>query len=192
MSTLWYASHPEVAIDPDVPVPEWGLSAVGRERAHDLARRVVTGLPRLGRIVSSAEDKAVETAAVVADVAGVAVEVRPATHENDRSATGFLPPDAFEAHADAFFARPDESVAGWETATAAQARIVAALADLVGPGAERPDEDVLVVGHGAVGTLWACHLAGVPIDRGEDQRGSGHLYAVDRRTAALLHRWRRF
>lgn len=188
VSTLWYASHPEVAIDPDVPVPRWGLSDVGRRRAHDLARR--DDLARLARIVSSEEAKAVEAAEVVATVHGIPVEIRPATHENDRSATGFLPPSEFERHADAFFARPDESVAGWERAADARDRIAAALSDLVGPGADHGD--VLVVGHGAVGTLWSCHLAGVPIDRRWDQPGAGHLFAVDRPTATLLHRWQRF
>ncbi len=192
MSVLWYATHPEVAIDPAVPVPEWGLSDVGRRRAHDLARRTRTLLPGLARVVSSAEAKAVETAGVVAAAHELAVEVRPGTHENDRSATGFLPPDVFEAHADAFFARPAESVAGWERAVDAQARIVAALADLI--GSDDPDEpgDVLVVGHGAVGTLWSCHLAGVPVDRRWDQPHPGHLLTVDRPTGRLLRRWHPF
>lgn len=190
MSTLWYATHPEVAVDPDVPVPRWGLSEVGRRRAHALAAR--PELATVARIVSSDEAKAVETAEVVAAALGLAVEVRPATHENDRSATGFLPPAEFEAVADAFFARPAESVRGWETAVAARARIAAALADLVGPDADRPDDDVLVVGHGAVGTLWAGHLAGRPIDRREDQPHPGHLLTVDRATANLLRRWHPF
>lgn len=36
--------------------------------------------------------------------------------ENDRSSTGFLPPEEFEVVADAFFAQPGVSVRGWETA----------------------------------------------------------------------------
>ena len=27
-----YLTHPQVQIDPDVPVPQWGLSPVGRAR----------------------------------------------------------------------------------------------------------------------------------------------------------------
>lgn len=189
MSTLWYVSHPEVAIDPAVPIPQWGLSAVGRARAKHLAGR--PWLAAVTRVVSSAEAKAVETATVLARGRGLRVEVRPPTHENDRSATGFLPPAEFEQVADVFFAHPTESVRGWERAVDAQARIVAALADLVGPSAA-PDEggDVVVVGHGAVGTLWACHLAGAPIDRSWDQPGAGSVLAVDRPTATLRHRWR--
>lgn len=188
MSTLWYATHPEVAVDPDVPVPRWGLSEVGRRRARALAERAE--LRSLTRIVSSDEAKAVETAELVAARHGLAVEIRPATHENDRSATGFLPPAEFEVVADAFFGDPEESIRGWERAVDAQARIAEALADLLGPAAG--DGDVLVVGHGAVGTLWSCHLAGVPIDRRWDQAHPGHLLTVDRPTARLLRRWHPF
>jgi broad specificity phosphatase PhoE len=85
--------------------------------------------------------------------------------ENDRSATGFLPPSEFEATADRFFAEPDWSVRGWETARAAQARIVAAvrtaLLDISG--------DALFVEHGGVGTLLYCALRRVEIDRRYDQ-----------------------
>lgn len=185
MGTLWYVSHPEVEVDPTVPVPRWGLSEVGRRRARHLATRPWLG--RVRRVVSSDEAKAVETATAVVRRRGLEVEVRPDTGENDRSATGFLPPDEFEVVADAFFARPTESVRGWERAVDAQARVIAALADLVGTD---DDADVLVVGHGAVGTLWACHLAGAPIDRRWDQRGAGNVLEVDRATATLRHRWR--
>lgn len=176
-STLFYVSHPEVAIDSNVPVPEWGLSDVGRARAEAAIER----FRDVSRVISSAETKAVETAEILAG--DTQVEVRPDTHENER--TGFLPPAEFEQVADAFFARPDESVRGWETARAAQARIVAALADLLGPD----EGDVLVVGHGAVGTLWALHLAGQPIDRAWDQPAAGCVLAVDRATGTLRHRW---
>ena len=91
-------------------------------------------------------------------------------HENDRSSTGFLPPHEFERVADTFFAAPDTSVRGWETARAAQARIVAEVTACI---ALYPEGDVLFVGHGAVGTLLWCHLAGVGIDRRHDQPAGG-------------------
>ena len=110
-------------------------------------------------------------------------------HENDRSATGYLKPDAFERMADAFFARPMENVSGWERAVDAQARIVGAV-EAVLAGA-LPAGDVLFVGHGAVGTLLMCHLMGAPISRAHDQpAGGGNVVAFDRDTRALLHGWR--
>lgn len=185
MSVLRYLTHPQVRVDASVPVPRWGLSELGR-------RRVVTmcsgrsWVDEVGRIVSSDETKALETAAIVALAAGVPVEIRAGLHENDRSATGFVPPERFERLADRFFARPQASIEGWERALDAQSRIVAATADLVADG----DGDVLVVGHGAVGTLLLCHLLGVSIDRREDQpAGGGCVWAYDRAAAAVRHRW---
>ena len=166
--TIRYLSHPQVAIDPARDVRTWSLDDVGRARVEALARSgALTGTTA---IISSAETKALETARPLADALGCGLRIRDRMHENDRTATGFLPPDEFERVADRFFANPDESVLGWETARAAQRRIVAevdaALRSVV-------DGDVLFVGHGGVGTLLYCHLADVPISREYDQGAGG-------------------
>jgi broad specificity phosphatase PhoE len=166
-------THPEVRVDPDVPVPEWGLSDAGRARLRHLL--ALPWVPRLTRVVTSAERKARETAAALAAATGLPVGVDPGLGENDRSATGFLPPAEFEATADAFFARPTESVRGWERAVDAQARVVAAVARAV----DGADGDVAVVCHGGVGTLLLCRVLGVPIDRRRDQPGQGSVFSYD-------------
>lgn len=185
MALLHYITHPEVAVDPSLPVQRWSLSPSGVERARALLSEPwVAGI---GRVVSSAETKAREAAEILADHLGLTVEVRDDTGENDRTATGFLPPDEFERTADRFFARPEESVAGWERAVDAQARITAALADLLEPSEVG---DVAVVGHGAVGTLWYCRLAGLEISRRHDQPGQGHYFTVDLHDGRPLHPWK--
>lgn len=185
MALLHYVSHPAVHIDPEVSVDRWGLSDEGRRAAT--AMLDASWVSSVGRIVSSAETKAMETAELLAERLGLDVEVRPQTGENDRSATGFVPPEEFEQLADAFFARPTESVSGWERAVDAQNRIVDALADLLVPSAEA---DVAVVGHGGVGTLWYCHLSGQSIDRRHDQPGQGHRFVVDLGTGRPIDAWR--
>ena len=102
-----YITHPQVRIDPDVPVPKWGLSDIGRERAIAAAR--LPWVKTLGRIVSSDETKAIETAEILAKAAGIPFKIAHGAHENDRSATGFLPPPEFEKAADWFFATRDVS-----------------------------------------------------------------------------------
>ena len=187
MATVFYLTHPQVAIDPAVPVPRWGLSALGRSRAASAA---AAGWARgIARIVASEETKAIETAAIVAAALGLVSETRPELHENDRSATGFLPPPEFEAVADRFFAEPNLSVRGWERAVDAQERIVAAVdAVLAEPG---PPGDLLLVGHGGVGTLLYCRLAGLAIDRRHDQpAGGGNVFAFDRAGRAVRWGWR--
>ena len=182
---VYLISHPEVAVAPEVPVPQWGLSAAGRARlAHLLAQPWVPGLTR---VVSSAERKAVETAEALAGRLRLPVTVDAQLGENDRSATGYLPPTEFEALADAFFAQPQVSVRGWERAADAQERIVAA----VQRAAAGADGDVAVVSHGGVGTLLLCRLLGVPIDRRHDQPGQGSWFAFDPATGRVAHPWRR-
>src|SRR5450755_2875698 len=42
--------------------------------------------------------------------------------------------------------------------------------------------DILIVGHGGVGTLWHCHLNALAIERRHDQPGQGHYFSVDLET----------
>ena len=88
-----YLTHPQVQIDPTVPVPQWGLSSVGRARTETAAN--AGWLANTTQIVSSAERKAIETAEIIAGRLGLMIEIREAMHENDRSATGFLKPAEF-------------------------------------------------------------------------------------------------
>lgn len=180
-----YVSHPEVLIDPSVPVPRWGLNPRGRERMAAFAGQPWIG--GFGRVVSSDETKAIETAAAIAGCLGVEVEIRHGLHENDRSATGFLPPPEFEATADLFFGHPHESIRGWERAADAQARIVAGVTTALG---ERPDTPTIFCGHGGVGTLLWCHCAGMPISRSHDQKGGGNHYLFDPARRIVLYGWR--
>lgn len=169
-----YITHPQVKIDPQVPVPKWGLSDIGAERARKAAAS--DWAKRLTRIISSDETKAIETAEILAEAAGVKIEIVHGMHENDRSATGFLPPDKFDEAANWFFAHPQESFRGWERAADAQARIVSAVETVL--SSHDQNAPIAFVGHGGVGTLLKCHLMGKPIARDGDQPGGGgNLYA---------------
>ncbi|WP_349957232.1 histidine phosphatase family protein [Rhizobium sp. ZPR3] len=171
-----YITHPQVRIDPDVPVPQWGLSDIGAGRARLAASR--PWARELGLIISSGERKAIETAEALAAASGAPIEIIEATHENDRSATGFLAPPEFEKAADWFFANPHESFKGWERAIDAQARIVSNVEAVL--ARHDPEVPIAFVGHGGVGTLLKCHLEGKPIARQGDQPpGGGNLFCFD-------------
>ena len=186
MSVVRYLTHPQVNIDPAIPVPSWGLSAIGRARAEAVGG--TRQLAQTTQIISSGERKAIETAEIIAARLNVTVEVRYAMHENDRSATGFLVPNEFQAVADQFFADPNSSVRGWEPAVDAQSRIVREAEHVL--ARERPG-DVLFVGHGGVGTLLYCHYAGVAIDRAHDQPagGGGYFFAFTKEGRHVRHSW---
>ena len=106
--TVFYVTHPQVAVDPSIPVTAWGLDDRGRERARAmLGQPWISGMTAMDTCLS-------------------------------------------------------ETIAG----------------------------DVMIVGHGGVGTLWSCHLADVAIDRRHDQPGQGHYFAVDPTSGRPRHGWR--
>lgn len=181
-----YITHPQVRIDPAVPVPQWGLSEVGAARVHGIQDR--SWVKQLQRIVSSTETKALETAEILAKAADIGIETVEAMHENDRSATGFLTPPEFEKAADWFFANPHDSFHGWERAIDAQARIVRQVTRVL--DGHDPSRPIAFVGHGGVGTLLKCHLAGEPICRSNDQPGGGgNLFAFSLADRSLTCDW---
>lgn len=181
-----FLTHADVVMDPAVPVPDWSLSARGRDRHAAFATSPV--LSAVTAIRCSRERKAVEAAELTGAALGLAPVQVEALGENDRSATGYLPPDLFEAAADRFFADPESSIDGWEPAAAAQARIVGAVRGVIGTA---PPGDCLIVGHGGTAALLRCHLKAIPITRAEDQppvRG-GCWFSFDADMASAPSDW---
>ena len=186
--TVLFITHADVGKDPAVPVPRWPLSEAGR--ARHLAFNASAAARAVTAIYCSGEQKAIDGAEILTQAAGAPVAVVPDLHENDRSATGFLPPALFEATADRFFAQPEQSIDGWERAVDAQARIAACVDGIVRD--DRTDGAIAIVAHGGVGALLLCRLLGVPISRTLDQPGGrgGNYFAFDAGSRAVLHAWR--
>ena len=184
-----YITHPEVVIDPAVAPPRWGLSDLGRARAEAFAARDL--VPHATPIFASTEPKASQLAEIIASRSGSVVMVRRAFGENDRSSTGYLAGASFEAMVDRFFGNPDHSQDGWESASDAQRRIVAAVREAIAEAGKQP---VVFCGHGAVGTLLKCHVGGRPIARHEDQRvmaarGGGNCFVFELAPLRLISDW---
>jgi len=165
LHTVFFITHPDVWIDPRVPVPEWPLDERGQARMRALAtRRWVQGVRS---ICASGERKARDAAQLLADGLGLdGYRIIDSLAENDRSATGYLLKQEFEATADAFFAQPQSSIRGWETAAHAQTRIIQAIEAVL-----RTSEkgDIAVAGHGA---LERCSIAILPACRSVDSMSS--------------------
>jgi broad specificity phosphatase PhoE len=138
-------------------------------------------------VFASDERKARDGAQILAEGLGLTgYTVVDSLRENDRMATGYLSKEEFEVTVGAFFAQPQISVRGWESAAHAQARIVRALEQVL---AQAPENgDIAVVGHGGTGTLLYCYLAGLPIDRCHDQPATngGNWFAFARANQKLL------
>lgn len=188
MASLIFVTHPEVVIDPNRPVPEWPLNAIGRERMQRFADTLAGA--DVSAVYASTERKAMDGVAIVAERLGLSYRTDEDLGENDRSATGYIAPPEFWAVVDAFFARPHESIRGWERAIDAQARIVNAVIRVA-----REDEtsgDIVIVSHGGGGCLLTAYLQNVEI--GQESRpshpGGGCFIVIDRASLALKEDWR--
>jgi broad specificity phosphatase PhoE len=188
MRLVYLITHPEVVIDPSVPVPQWPLSARGRERMGKLLDQPWMGT--IGSVYCSTEQKAIDGAEILAKHLALGYEMIEELGEIDRSATGYLPEAEHAAAAKALFMQPDKSIRGWERAVDAQRRMTGAVERAVA-GANR-GANIAIVSHGGVGTLYLCFLKGCPISWGERPPGSsgGSYYCFEWESKAIRHGWR--
>lgn len=188
MPSIIFVTHPEVVIDPAVPVPRWPLSDKGRRRMGLFVSEALIDRD-VGAVWSSDEQKAIDGAEIVARRLGVPHHIDADLAENDRSSTGYIAPPEFWEVVEQFFACPNESVRGWAKARDEQARIVRAVgrisADTVA------GRDVVVVSHGGVGRLLAAHLQRVEIGQEDvpQHPGGGCWLELDRESLAITRSW---
>lgn len=183
---VYYITHPDVVMDPEIPVPQWPLSERGLARMRAMLSQ--PWVPSLQAIYASDEQKAQDGAHVIAGHLGLTVKTREALGENDRSSTGFLSQDEFFRHRDAFFNEPDKSVAGWETSRDAQARIVGAVRALA---AEETADVLAIVAHGGVGALLLTSVMGeeISLDLDQPPTNGGNWFAFDAGNWSLKSGW---
>src|SRR5215217_1345129 len=120
---LWLVRHATVELRLDEPAHTWRLTEDGRTGAAALAAR----LPRVDRVLSSPEPKALGTAGPIAHAQGLDVEVDVRLREVERESNQ---PD-YDAHS-ATVRRylAGEPVDGWEPREQARERVRAAVAAL--------------------------------------------------------------
>ncbi len=187
MSTIYFITHPDVDIDPNIPITDWSLSDRGMKRMQ--ITLTLEWVKSIQSIFCSTEKKAIDGAQVLSDYLKVPFTTLQELGENDRSATGYLPKQEFELVADQFFSEPSQSVRGWETALAAQSRVVEAIQKIV--DSENTSGPIAIVSHGAVGTLLLCQLSNRAIAREHDQpaNGGGNYFSFESDTLEVNHGW---
>lgn len=180
-------THPEVIIDPSVPVPRWKLSERGRERMHKML--ALPWIPDIRAVFCSSEQKAMDGAAILANHLHLPYTLLHDLGEVDRSSTGYLPREEHDAAARLLFATPDQSVRSWETALHAQQRFAAAVDKVVRLAPEQGD--YAIVTHGGVATFFLCLLKHLPIrmDQAPQAVNGGCYYCFDSSSRMLLQDW---
>jgi broad specificity phosphatase PhoE len=199
MAKGYFITHPDVIIDPERAIERWALSPRGRERMQAVLSQ--PWVRRIGRVLSSSEQKALDGAEILVTTLGVPHEVVHELGEYDRSSTGLLPPDEFMALVDEFFRWPERSIRGWERAVDAQARTFGAVRAAAASWARSSPQtpDLAFVSHGAVGALLLAQLSGASISLAFAQppppagsppgTGGGHFFSFSLPGLELEQPW---
>ena len=183
---IYFISHPEVIIDKKVPVPQWDLSETGLQRLQAMLTQ--PWVESINHVFSSNERKAITTADILAAHLGKNIGRIEDLGEMDRSATGMLEQPEFSQVVEQFFAKPEESIRGWERAVDAQSRILKAVE--IAEGGILATDNIALVSHGGVGSLLLSYLKGTKITRTDDQPSQGHYFVFARNTKQIIHAWK--
>ena len=156
MRYLVFIRHSQTQPDQAIPSREWVLTEEGRRRCKPLA--VQLARYNLDRIVTSTEPKAIETGKLVAQRLGIPCQVEKNLHEHERGTAAYFGTQAefIEAIKD-LLTNPTKLVFGEETGLEARERFVGAVESLMG---EYPQENIAIVTHGTVLSLFASKLTG--------------------------------
>ena len=141
-SGIYLLRHAESAPSPDVPEPEWPLSADGRTQAEKLVP-VLADLP-ISAIYSSPFPRAIDTVRPFADQAGLAVNLVEDLRER-RLSSGVAPLPQWRAMLKKAWAEFDWAPPGGESNIQCQHRMFATLRGLT---AAHPGESILAASHG--------------------------------------------
>lgn len=185
MPLIYFITHPEVLIDPDVLVPEWPLNEIGRRRT--LAMTELPWIKDIELIYSSEEVKAHQTAEIVAEHLHKEIFVHSKLGEIDRSSTGYLGEREHDLVVKEFFDKPQKSIRGWETAVMAQRRIVNCVKDIV---ETNPNTNIAIFSHGGVGALLMAHYKKVPIHKRYAPAQLGSYFIYDFENDEVKQEWR--
>jgi broad specificity phosphatase PhoE len=160
------------------------LTAEGRRRCIPLAEKLRPY--QLDLIVTSTEIKAIETGELAARQLGIPCQVEQGLHEHEReSAPHFDTQEEFLKAVAALFERPADLVFGDETGLEARVRFEAAVASVM---ANNPQENIAIVTHGTVLSLFACQQIGCAIYPFWRQLGMPAIVAFAYPEMALLDR----
>lgn len=183
MSKLYFITHPSVLIDKHAPIDQWQLSEKGIEETKRLLK--LNFWKNIKAIYSSPEKKAVQVAEMAVNKYSFGLKRESCLSEIDRSSTGFMEYDIYMETMTEFYNNPKIEVNGWESAENATNRIVDCVTKIMNSNTE----NVAIIGHGATGTLLACHLFNKLPTLTEDPQGTGQYMIVNWDEKKILNKW---
>jgi len=185
MAQVFFITHPEVIIDPTIPVPEWELSEVGKLRTQEFVEKNI--LPeKVAAIFSSIEKKAEQTANIIAKKFYLTPKLCPELGEIDRSSTGYVPLNEHNYIVREWFNHPTVSIKGWETAERVQKRAVNHLITMI---AQFEEDTIVVVSHGGIGAVTLAALLYQDISLRYEQPQLGSYFVFDSKEVKVVEQW---
>ena len=184
-----YLIHPQSLDNLSLSQSACALDDDARARAEALARSGL--LDGTAYIFSSSHAMAGQTASIIGDSLSIPPNVDAEMDESENLVTGALPQaglvDRFKR---LFSANQPPVVAQGEYAMDAQDRIAAAyLSAMERVLTSGMRGDVLMVGHGRVGALLFCYLAGQGIGAEFTPPPAGYYFTYDWGARKMLHGW---
>lgn len=152
MSKLLLVRHSQPDIDPARNAKLWNLSERGRELCIPLIEKLAPFNPNV--IVSSKQQKAWETAKILAQYLKLPIKIEMGLHEHERGNEPFLDsPEEFQNKIRELFLHPHNLIYGAETASEALERYSTAIHKVV---IEHPTQNIVIVSHGTVMSLFVA------------------------------------
>jgi broad specificity phosphatase PhoE len=145
--------HAETKLDPSLPADRWHLSEEGVKSAHALASSGV--FDGVDLIVTSAEDKAFETAIPIVKRIDTDIIRNSSFNELYRGTGPFTSPEDYLERVRITLSDPESSTSGWETAADALRRFEQGIHNIEARSEAR---SLLLVSHGMVLSLYFAHL----------------------------------
>jgi broad specificity phosphatase PhoE len=149
---LYLVTHAHTQQQQDVDTTGWVLSAEGVRQAAQLSRQPFWA--EVDRIALSSEPKTRLTVQPVLRERNLPVLVEPRFDELRRGVSWI---DDYTARVAQVFARPEDSIGGWEPAATALARFLDGIAEL---RRRFSGETLALVGHGLTLSLYRAYLLG--------------------------------
>lgn len=152
-NTFYFLRHGQTKRDENKPISKWVLSDKGVKQAQDLVNEAT--FEDVDLIFSSTEEKAYQTAKLIADRLGKETIQLKEIGELNRDKGGFMRHEEYEASVRYCLEHLDKSINNWETAIHALERFSRKIEEL---DKQYENKKILVVGHGFTINLYFAKL----------------------------------
>ena len=162
MAKIFVVRHAKTEVVPNIPADQWKL----KDGSFDDIKTMMKGvdITDVQTIYYSLLLKAKNTALIIGEIFGIALEERQCLREVERY-FGFIDEEIFRTRVVEYFSGGDDR--NFESYTNARDRIISCLKSLT---AGAPGKSILIVSHGMIISILYSHLIGVSKGYGDWQK----------------------